>query len=433
MDSNLTVRVEAVGAPQAADDLSKVADATSDVARAAGQSTGETEKLAESQKNVSANQRNWLGLLRQLSPELGEFANDILNAEKVTRELASGSSLLGAAGAAVIPVLVGVALAAKSIREEFAAAARSMREAADAMTDIQKARMGRAADVEQLSGLRREGPIGAEESRMIAIAAGGVLQRVPASTEKERERLADAASQAALIAGPEADTATLDDLAIVLANVKGVSVENLVRPGPARAAPRVQRLIGRHRNLIDTIRAREAQQVGIETPAAAITETAAGGAAGQAQVEEFIRGLPGEAFTGQNIPMLAKIAATLPGLSPEDLRSAQLSFGYLKEGDPFDAKFAGLQTRARALRAKGIEGVEPEHVRSAEFILRQLERPDAGSVPSQAAPTTVNHYYQQNQRHTYPDSASQQRAIDRSGGNGEAKLRNAEDLMLQGR
>jgi hypothetical protein len=406
-DTNLTVHAEVIGGPQAAEDLSKVAAATTQAASATSAQGTAAGEAAPAFERLTASERDYLGVIRNLNPEMAPFVDLMFKGVKVAGDFTQGNkgladilgniagvlntnvSSLGAFFGVATAVATGVALAWRTMRAEMEAATDAIKRQSDALTQLRSKQREEQQGIEDIADARREGGFTADEARAAQVSAQTVRKRFPFLDEAEVQK-------ATALSGLT-DTEGIAETAFLLQ-----SGQLELEPG-MRAQSRARRIAAgrrRHRGVIDRALGREAQQRRPELFAEAADEARSPGGSTSA-LETVIGELGLEGVDPANI------ARIIPFIKDVDEQAMIPGLG--------EAGRANLLEEEAARHGVNVGNVSTQELAESRRIL-----------------VTINNY-NQGQRHTYPSQKAQQEAIDRAGGNGESKARNAEELRLQGR
>ncbi len=448
----LTIEAEAKGFEQTAKKIESVSDETQKLTDATQRQAKDTEAATDAQKKHTASEGDFLGLLREIHPALGIFAESLLRGIKITSDLASEqinlNTILGqasdaiktnkkaldllAATGAVVAGITAVVNAIRSVAEEARSATAAIYAMAQAQNEVLAARAATASEVERLGAGRAEGPPSAEESRVITEAIDAFARTAVGQGVGEEARRG-----AVLLGGAAASRETRERLAVLLDRFGDqVDVKELLRQAPGTRQERVDRIIARHLERLDAIRATEEQQVR-NVARAALAETRAAGGTSY-YTRRFIEGLPGRGFEGLDSEKLADIVVGLGGIRPRDITQAEhtmilrrflSAIPFVEAGtdaagglDLTSRLYGELQKASVALEGAGVEGARPHEVRAAENAFRALERAakrlnDAADRMAEQ-PTVVNQYH--HAKFVGPDATSQRN-----------RTRNGESILLR--
>ena len=396
-------------------------------AQAAGVAAVAGDKLTISKEALSR-------VLYSLHPRLGEFGMMLVRCADVAGALAqknvdlssmfqnataaviehAGALKLLAAGGAALAGINAISRALQANAEHHARVAKAIRDEADALDTLARARSQEMEARERASAGRGEGPMTAGESRAAQAARERLATTVP-FVAKEAQR------QAVLLAGAGAPDELVSALAIALDQPKGkpLDIEKLLRLPPERRRGVIDRILSPRGTDTGGIRAREQEQRG-EMLGQAVRETnVQGGTTGA--IESFIETLPGGVGIGVDGKQLARVVAALGGTADLQVHEMAALFGPavsdLLKGQ--SGQYNDLEARQKLVAAEGVKTEEPEMIRRAEFILQQLHiaaqeqreaaraQKDAAERFEQARPVVQNVFH--NARVIGADSYSQRK------------------------
>lgn len=232
----LTLEVREKGAEQTAKDVGKVGKATDDLQAKTKQQATETTKAAAAQQDLNAAETDYITLLTQIDPRLGQMADGMLKGGKIAGDFATAQinlgdavqtvtgaiaanantlKLLGAAGGVVVgftavyKVINLVREGSKKLREEL----RELR--AEATTEEEQ-RLAGAGEVTRLARGRRERGFSAAEEveaqRIYGMGArGGGFDAQQMALFQQ-----NLAALVGLLSGPEIETLTRAGVSIGL-------------------------------------------------------------------------------------------------------------------------------------------------------------------------------------------------------------------------
>ncbi len=236
-DSRLTIIAETQGTAQAAADLQKVADAQQRLLAGQGgsgagpateaeqlavaemqlrEATSEVasaqENLVSKQDKLHASERTYLGLLSQVSPTLGYYAQGMLRSVKVAGDLATkhlelnhilqagkgfitenanGLALLGAGGLVVLGISA-ISSAMAKMAKDFEEATKAIVDQQKALNELKRAEQDQQQTIESISDKRREGGLTADQSRAAEQQASAIGKRFGKSISTESINRAEA-------------------------------------------------------------------------------------------------------------------------------------------------------------------------------------------------------------------------------------------------
>lgn len=232
---------------------------------------------AEATAKNAAGKSDYLQILRQINPALGQLAETLINASKIAGDMASknidltkgfeglkGAILANAnalklfgAGALVAVGIYAISAALRRMREEFEAATKAIREQTEEANRLAQQQADLQQKIENLSDARREGGFNADEARDAANQARRLRERLPFLSE-------DAAAQAATF-GRGRSTEDVERIAIAIQSGR-LQVDGGMRPESRER--RIEAALERHADAIEAAAARERAQAGEETSAA---------------------------------------------------------------------------------------------------------------------------------------------------------------------
>jgi len=216
-DIPLKAEVRLDGAELAAAQARALDDELRRILNSEGEAADLHKEFADLQSSINAGQRDWLGLLRQIHPQLGNFASTLFNASKVAGSLAekdldlvaglealtgalgknmAALKLFGAIGFALFGVnqLISAIQRLKKEEEDVAAAMQKETEALDA---VDRKRQSSAQSLEKLAEERRGG--GYRTPEELAAAESRLERLMLLVPQFDRET----AMRAVTLAGPE--------------------------------------------------------------------------------------------------------------------------------------------------------------------------------------------------------------------------------------
>lgn len=266
----LTTEAVAKGFDKAAKEHDKVAGAQQKVAGQTKEGAKAATDAADAQGKLNASESDFVGLLSQVSPELGRFADAMVKGVKISGDLATSNIELGkvlemgkaaavkyagalkllVAGGAVVAGILAIAAAIRKVKEEHEAATRAVNEQIEAETELANKQRDAQQTLENLAATRREGGFTAEQARTAAQQAQRVKQRFGFLDE-------GAIQQAAALGGLDRSDEELARVALLFQSGRG----GVTPETPAVARRRIigQRL-GRHAAMLDREFGREGVQ-----------------------------------------------------------------------------------------------------------------------------------------------------------------------------
>jgi len=153
-----------------------------DVARLAQEQKNLTfvvDSLGQKQGEVTAGERDWMGVLRRLSPQIAGFIDGLTKSAKVTKDLADQKKLLSSVGAAVIPIVVAIAAAVRAMAAEFAEANKTIRDQAKALDELASKQRERQQSIEDIRAASKLPVFTPDEARAAAVTAGRIGEQFP--------------------------------------------------------------------------------------------------------------------------------------------------------------------------------------------------------------------------------------------------------------
>jgi len=434
----LEVEAVATGFDKAAKDHDKVGDAQQRLQEGAKKTTKATEAAGDAQKKLSASESDWIEILRSVNPAFGALADTLVKGSRVAGDMASRNidltatfkSLTGAvknnagalaligAGGAVVLAISAISRAVAAMRQEFEEATQAVRDQINALNELEKGRAERIEELERLSVKLYEGPYSDEQ----ASRAGEVAERLESRGAKP-----GAARRAVLLAGADASVQLLERLAILLDQYpEDIEYEKLARAPLEVRQSRIETLLQRRQQDLDTIVTREAQQ---RAKMAAKAEQQARTPGGPTlDIAGIIRTMPGRGFEGLDPERIARV---VKGLQATEGREVSLwDIPRLIGGAIADVLIRGqsgvysdLEAKRLLLREEGVEAT-PAEIRSAEFVIQQMSKVGdqleraAGSLEHAAnvletAEPNVN-FDNRGAWQTFADPAAQRKAMTHS-------------------
>ncbi len=185
-ETGLKLNVTQAGAAETAAELHKVADAQKQVGEqvqtggeAAEKATPAVDELAGAKAGLFERERNWMGVLRQISPEVAGFIDGAVKSAKVTKELGEQKKFLASMGAAVIPIIVAIAAAVRAMAAEFAEANKAIRDQANALDELASKQRERQQSIEDTRAASKLPIFTPDEARVAAETAGRIGEQFP--------------------------------------------------------------------------------------------------------------------------------------------------------------------------------------------------------------------------------------------------------------
>ncbi|MCO6436547.1 MAG: hypothetical protein J5J06_05620 [Phycisphaerae bacterium] len=237
---------------------------------------GQDAQRESTRKNIAADS-DYVSVLRQVNPALGQIAETFINVSRIAGDLASqnidasktydtlktailgnvGALKLFGAGALVAVGIYAIAAAVRRMREEFEAATKAIRDQTEEATTLAQKQAELQQSIENLSDTRREGGFTADEARAAANQARRLRERLPFLSE-------DAASQAATF-GAGRSTEEVERIAVAIQSGR-LQLDGGLRPETRER--RIEAALERFAEEIARTIARERNQAAEETTAA---------------------------------------------------------------------------------------------------------------------------------------------------------------------
>ena len=190
----LTVEAQAKGFDKTAAEVSKVAEAEE---RLEGQTTGAakaTDAASEAAQKLNASESDYVEILRQVNPALGNLADSLLKGGRVAGDLASqninlagafgkateaiknnaGALKLIGAGGAVVLGIYAITQAVKAMREEHERATEAIKRHREALNELKQEEADQKQTIEDIADRRRRGGFGADEAQQAVQTAEAI-------------------------------------------------------------------------------------------------------------------------------------------------------------------------------------------------------------------------------------------------------------------
>ena len=384
-EQELKLKATVDGAKEAARDIGEVGKATEQVGKDSEKAKGPVGEQTEEQKRLNAAGSDYIGILAQIHPSLGAFAGAMLNAVKVSGDLANKQidlkemlnaataaakgnanalKLIGAGGA-VVAGIMAIMHALAMMREEADRVKASIRAMRDELNALEGKKIEVQADLERRSAARAEGPYDAVESAKALQAYEALGGRAPYLTDEARK-------QAVLAGGVNASLERLERIAVLLESGKAWhGADDLIGRDAASRASALDMQLEHFAEQIATAITREQRQAYDSMVTRALEEAQSGVAATSANIAEWIKTLPGGVAEGTKPEQLAEVVQGLYGLKTPFWRKSPWD-------DPTSAQYRDLEVIGKTLKAEGVSGVTgdegPGVIRAAQMILQQLEK-----------------------------------------------------------
>lgn len=385
-EQELKLKATVDGAKEAARDISKVGKATEQVGKQADGAKQPVKEQAEAQKEVNAAGSDYIGILSQIHPSLGAFAGAMLNAVKVSGDLANkqidlkgmldaataaaknnaGALKLIGAGGAVVAAIMAIMHALALMRAEADRVKASIRAMVDELNALEGKKIEVQADLERRSAARPEGPYGVVESAKALQAYEALGGKAPYLTDEARK-------QAVLVGGVDATLARLEQIAVLFESPGKAwhGPDDLIARDAAGRESALDVQLEHFAEQIATAITREQQQAYDTMVRRAMEEARSGVAATSANIAEWIKTLPGGVAEGMKPEQLAEVVQGLYGLKTPFWRK-------MPWDDAFSKHYRDLELIGKTLRAENVGGVTgdegPANIRAAQMILQQLEK-----------------------------------------------------------
>jgi len=395
-EQELKLKARVDGAKEAAREIGDVGKATEQVGKEADKAKTPIKDQTEAQKTLNAAEGDYLGILSAIHPVLGAFAGSVLNAVKVSGDLANKQidlkgilesattavkdnagalASIGSGGAVVIGIMAIVAALAKT-KEEAQRVKAALREMLQALNEVEGKKIETQADLERRSAARPEGPYDAPESAQAMQAYEGLGAQAPYLSEEARK-------QAVLAGGAEASVGRLERIAALFESGKawqGYGPDDLIGRMQSQREDMLNTQLSHFAKQIDTTIKREREQAGTTEVARAKEEAgAAVGGASTAHLAEFIKKLPGRGFEDMDADLLAVAVQALAG-APEGVERRRASQRQVwNAGGPGGETIRSLEGVGQYLDEQNVpkRATEPDYVRAAQMILQQLKKASA--------------------------------------------------------
>jgi hypothetical protein len=259
-ETGLKLNVTQAGAAQTAAELQKVADAQAGVTAQVDASVKPAEEAADAKVELFQRERDWMGVLRQISPEVAGFIDGVVKAARVTKELGEQKKFLSSIGAAAIPVFIAIAATVRAMAAEFAEANKAIRDQAKALDELKSKERERQQSIEDTRAASKLPIFTPDEARVARETAGRIGQKFPFIDEGAVNRAVGFAGGAAGEVGGGAFG--LDQIAR-LARLIQLGPESLTlteKMSPAAVQREITSELDRHRGRLDQEFATKATQ-----------------------------------------------------------------------------------------------------------------------------------------------------------------------------
>jgi len=396
-ESKLRMKMETVGAKEAARDVQEVAKAQEQVKSKVADTTAPVEKLTEAQGKLNASTEDYTSLLGRIHPVLGGLADGMVKGSRIagdfaTRQIsvrdasramasalrasAGALKLLGAAGVAALGIGALVSVISR-IRDEAKKAADEIKRQTDAISELDK----KAQELAQNAAARASGagrPLTGPQQIAIEESLRGIKEGT-----KWKEAAGDimrATGGGAAGFGPAAGRSGLTMQEVEMAARTGFQIQEGAPADLQRRALQAH-LKAKAEDIEIT---QEADAYTRQYRAKQAANAARSGAGGTADIESFISNLPGQGYEEADVKKLAAIVQALPGLagkrsgagdwvrSPWDKMWLEgVRTGARWGGGPGAMQMVGLDELALMLSDAGIEA-KPGEIQAAQSILGNM-------------------------------------------------------------
>jgi len=397
----------------------------------------------QAQEELNLSMRNFVGLVRQVSPGLAFYVEGLFRSVHVVGQLANknlelGSALKGAgnfikenaaslallgAGGAVVFAIDQITGAYAKMGEELEKVTAKIKKQQDAVNELKRAEQDQQQTIESISDKRREGGLTADQARAAEQQAAGIGKRFGKSISTESINRAEA-----LLGGQGLSDDQMADAGFLMDAGK-LELDEKARPEARRRA--FDRALRRNAADIAKFRAREGTQAG-SIPAGAAQEVR-GAAAGTLSIVDFIKSLPGTLAVGMDADKLGQIVQALPGMEGKYPSFTQI-FPNFAGANLFSKAltdmvkghgpaFSDIEDLQAVLAGEGIKA-EPEEIRAAEFVQQQLNKANRNGRGGNVTIDNSTHNYTEAHRKMIVPG---QRAREEASMNGAARARLAEE------
>lgn len=393
-EEKLTLKSEAKGFDETAKKVDTVADAQDRLKGAVKKTAEPTRDAAAAQDKLNASESDFIGLLTQVAPGMGRFADAMIKGLKIAGDLSTQELKLGEiiakttgfikanagafklllAGGAVAAGFAAIAAAMGKVREESERVEKQLRKQKEAQDALRESQLDQQGAIERLASTRREGGFTADESRR--------SQTTAARVKKQFEFLDDSSiNQAAAFGGADRSA---DEVARIAALVQSGRLNLDGQRGQASQDRLIERELRRFSDFLQNEFKREIDQ--------GQTIGATGERADRARVQAVAQ--PGSSAT--ELRKIAEQFAT-------DTEEAENLARIIQEAG---GTLAGLNE----LGARAILGDAALSESGKKRLLTQEDAQAADVLRAQARPiiVTIN---QQHSKHVGPDAFSQRRGM----------------------
>ena len=407
---------------------------------------GAIAELTPRQEELNLSTRNFVGLIRQVSPGLAFYVEGLFRSVHVAGELgaknlelnsilkagkdfitgnANALALMGAGGLVVLGINA-ISNAVAKMQQDFERATKAIQDQQKAVNELKRAQQDQQQTIESISDKRREGGLTADQAGAAGQQASAIGKRFRKSISEESINRAEA-----LLGGQGLSQDQMADAAFLMDAGK-LELDEKARAESRRRA--FDRAMRRYAADVARFRAREGSQAG--GVAAGAKQELGGAAAGTLSLEDFIKSLPGDVALGIDPGRLAKIVGGLKGIDRGEVDKAVNARLLSRLMDAFQGDVTGkVGTAPREMAVaewitellaekEGIKGVGAEEIRAAEFIQQQLDKANRNGKGRNVTIDNSTHNYTEAHRKMIVPG---QRAREEASMNGAARARAAEE------
>lgn len=397
----------------------------------------------QAQEELNLSTRNFVGLIRQVSPGLAFYVEGLFRSVHVVGQLANknlelGSALKGAgnfikenaaslallgAGGAVVFGINAITGAWEQMRKEGEKVAEMLKKQAEAANKLREGQDEQRGGIAKLSDARREGRMSASEETKAQQEAETIGKRFGGEGGLDKDSINKAE---ALLAGKGF---SIDEVAraVFLMQTPGAEGKPMLELDPRASAARLraafERASRRYQKPVEAFFAERPEVAQERAKEAVALLTSASDVGMNVPIKESIQGLPGKLAEGMDPDRAAAIVAGLKAKKGQ--RGSNVEWGWWRDlsgmGEEMLATqytpFSDLTAKARLLENEGFaKDVHPAEIRIGEIILQQLEKMEKRQN------VTVN-YTEAHRKMIVPG----QRAREEASMNGAARARLAEE------
>jgi len=295
------------------------------------------EVMKPAQEGVNASERDWIGVLRQVNPALGNFVDNGLKAAKVMQEMAAGKRLLGTLAAALTPIFTAVAGTLVVMAKEYAEVTQQIREQAKALDELKRKERDRQQGIEDARAGTRLPAFDEDQSRAARETADRIGAMYPfIDPEAVNKAVAFAGGAAGGLGGGAFGAEDIARLGRLI-QMGPQSLTLGAEMNPAAVQREITSELARHRERLDAEFAREAGQAAEQAARAPIEARQVG---------------------GSTLNLRERIARRAqPGMDIDHLIAMAQKFGTREEVDQFaaylDDAITGVRPISHVLRRAG--------------------------------------------------------------------------------